>query len=99
MRFQALKLFPTKHEKLIFTAIIAFCSGTIVGLLPGLDGKTVMAAVGTLVTAFSGAFFAFRLNEKREAAKSEQAELGAANRAIFGLIVSANKSAPLTRLG
>ena len=85
-----MKLFPSKHEKLIFTAIIAFCSGSIVGLLPGLDGKTVMASVGTLVTAFAGAFFAFRLNERREAAKSEQAELGAANRAIFGLIRAYN---------
>lgn len=90
MRFRALKFFPTKHEKLIVIAIVAFCGGTIVGLLPGMDGKTVMAAVGTLVTAFAGAFFAFRLNERREAVKSEQSELGAANRAIFSLIRAYN---------
>ncbi len=81
-----MKIFPSQNEKVIFVAIISFCFGLLTGLLPALDAKTLIGAVATLITAFAGAFFAFKLNEKREKRKSDLIDIGAANRTIFSLI-------------
>lgn len=89
-RLQILRIFPSKHEELITIVIITFCVGFIVGLLPSLDGKTIMGAATTLIAAFVGAFFAFSLNERREKIRTEERHLGAANRAIFTLIRAYN---------
>lgn len=70
--------------------IISFCSGVVVGLVPKLDGETIIGAIATLIAAFLGAFFAFRLNEKREEIKIQEEHLGAANRAIFTLMRAYN---------
>lgn len=80
------KLFPSNHEKLIFIAIIAFCFGAVVGLLPGLDTKTIAGAVVTLVAAFTGAFFAYKFNTDREKQRKEEIDLASANKAIFTLV-------------
>jgi hypothetical protein len=84
------KLFPSSHERTIFIAIVAFCSGMTIGLLPGLDTKTVAGAVATLVAAFAGAFFAYKFNADRETKRKEEIDLASANRAIFTLIRAYN---------
>lgn len=43
------KIFPSNHEKTLFIAIASFCVGVAVGLMPGLDVKTIAGAVATLV--------------------------------------------------
>jgi hypothetical protein len=80
------KVFPSNHEKLIFIAVISFCLGVVVGLLPGLDVKTIAGAIATLVAAFSGAFFAYKFNSDREKQRKEDVDLISANKAIFTII-------------
>lgn len=80
------KLFPSDHEKLIFIAIISFCLGAIVGLLPELDGKIVAGVIATLVAAFAGAFFAYKFNSDREKQRKQEIDLASANKAIFTLV-------------
>jgi hypothetical protein len=80
------KLFPSDHERTIFIAILSFCVGMSIGLLPGLDSKTIAGAVATLVAAFAGAFFAYKFNADREKQRKNEIDLASANRAIFTLI-------------
>lgn len=80
------KLFPSNHEKMLFIAIASFCVGMAVGLMPGLDVKTIAGAVATLVAAFTGAFFAFKFNADREKQRKDEVDLASANRAIFTLV-------------
>lgn len=80
------KLFPSAHERTVFIAILSFCMGLALGLLPGLDSKTVAGAVATLVAAFAGAFFAYKFNSDREKQRKNEIDLASANRAIFTLI-------------
>lgn len=61
-----------------------------VGLLPGLDTKTIAGAVATLVAAFAGAYFAYKFNADREKQRKEEIDLASANRAIFTLIRAYN---------
>lgn len=80
------KLFPSDHERMLFIAILSFCIGLSIGLLPGLDLKTIAGAVATLVAAFTGAFFAYKFNADREKQRKNEIDLASANRAIFTLI-------------
>ena len=57
-----------------------------IGLLPGLDTKTIAGAVATLVAAFAGAFFAYKFNADRENKRKSEIDLASANKAIFTLI-------------
>ena len=84
------KLFPSNHERTIFIAIVFFCVGMSIGLLPGLDTKTIAGTVATLVAAFAGAYFAYKFNADREAKRKEEIDLASANRAIFTLIRAYN---------
>lgn len=83
MRF---KFFPSDHEKSLFIAIVSFFLGISIGLMPGLDAKTIAGIVATLVAAFAGAFFAYKLNDEREKQRKKEIDLASANRAIFTLI-------------
>jgi hypothetical protein len=82
----SLKLFPSKNEKTLFIAILSFCVGMSIGLLPWLDTKTIAGAVATLVAAFAGAFFAYKFNDDREKQRKCEIDLASANKAIFTLI-------------
>jgi hypothetical protein len=85
-----LKVFPSKNEKIIFVAIIAFCFGLLVGLLPKVDSKTLIGAVVTLITAFAGAFFAFKLNSDKEAQFNKADEAAKLNRPLIHLGIYLN---------
>ncbi|MFT5997368.1 MAG: hypothetical protein ACJAS9_003946 [Polaribacter sp.] len=84
------KLFPSNHERTILITIASFCIGMVIGLLPGLDTKTIAGAVATLVAAFSGAYFAYKFNADREVKRKEEIDLASANKAIFTLIRAYN---------
>lgn len=87
------KLFPSSHERSLFIGIISFCMGMIVGLLPGLDIKTIAGALATLVAAFAGAYFAYKFNADREKQRKEEIDLASANKAIFTLVRAYNNIA------
>ena len=80
------KLFPSNHERTLFIAITFFCLGMAVGLMPGLDAKTLAASLATLVAAFAGAFFAYKFNADREKQRKNEIDLASSNRAIFTLL-------------
>lgn len=80
------KLFPSSHERTISIAIASFCVGVVVGLMPGLDAKTIAGALATLVAAFAGAFFAYKFNADRERQRKDEIDLASANKAIFTLV-------------
>jgi len=84
------KLFPSSQERIVCIAIIFFCAGMVVGLLPGLDIKTIAGSVATLIAAFAGAYFAYKFNADREGQRKKEIDLASANRAIFTLIRAHN---------
>ena len=71
----SIKLFPSNHERTLFIAIISFCIGVFIGLLPQLDSKTIAGTVATLVAAFAGAYFAYKFNENREKQRKDDIDL------------------------
>ncbi|MEP1446271.1 MAG: hypothetical protein ABJK37_09205 [Paraglaciecola sp.] len=85
-----MNIFSSKNEKIIFVAIIAFCLGLLVGLLPKVDSKTLIGAVVTLITAFAGAFFAFKLNSDKDAQYKKVDETAKLNRSLIHLGVYLN---------
>jgi len=82
----SIKLFPSNHERTLFIAIISFCIGVFIGLLPQLDSKTIAGTVATLVAAFAGAYFAYKFNENREKQRKDDIDLASANKVIFTLV-------------
>jgi hypothetical protein len=84
------KLFPSGHERTISIAIISFCIGVTIGLLPSLDARTLAGSVATLVAAFAGAYFAYKFNSDREKQRKREIDLASGNKAIFTLIRAYN---------
>jgi len=85
-----LKIFPTENEKIIFIAIITFYFGLLAGLLPDLDSKTLIGSFATLIAAFFGSFFAFRLNSNKELKLKEEADVAKLNRVLINLGIYLN---------
>jgi hypothetical protein len=66
--------------------LLALLFGFIVGMWvcgAGVDVSDAITALATLVAAFAGSSFAFRLNESRERKKERGTNIAALNRALF----------------
>jgi len=87
-------MFPGENEKLITTSILAFILGVVAAALTGyyldvgFDG--LLSALATLVAAFSGAWFAFYLNNKNKTEREKRKRMLALNLAIFTLMRQRN---------
>lgn len=86
LRTFKLKVFPGDNERVIAFSILAFCAGSVLGIMTSTGSEYMVDGIVTLVTAFSGAYFAFRLNEYRRRETIKESNVNAANRAIFNLI-------------
>lgn len=88
-----MKVFPSNNEKLISSVIFSFILGCIaVGavLNPTVEFEQILSALVTLVTAFSGAYFAFKLNHNREVRAEEEREAAALDFAMLTLVRQLN---------
>ncbi len=87
-------IFPSSNERLITVSIFAFIFGVILGLAlvnGKVDFSTLISAVTTLLAAYFGARFAFKLQSQREDRVRIKEEVTAGNRAIFEIIRTYNK--------
>ena len=82
-------VFKTTTKKTLFTAAI-FSLGVVTGFILKLESAEIISAAVTLCTAFAGAFFAFKLNANREAARIVEERADSANKVIYSLIQAYN---------
>ncbi|MBD3586474.1 YrzE family protein [Salinimonas sp. HHU 13199] len=87
MKFQP---FYGRNEKNIFTIILVFCFGLIIGLFTNLESENAVKLVITIAATFTGAFLAFKFARKNEEAKEHRIDVRAANSSIAQLIRSYN---------
>lgn len=85
-----MKLFPSAHEKLITSCVLAAVIGLAIGLIAGMTSNTDWKAALTLVSTFLGAFAAFQFQNHREAKKKLDDRVEAGNRGIFSIIRTFN---------
>lgn len=85
-----MKIFPTKHEKLITVAVLAFLIGMVLGLIAKVEAKDLFTGFVTLFAAFMGAYSAFALQNKKQERELSSSKVEAGNKAIFNLIRSYN---------
>jgi len=80
--------FPSETEKRITVVIITFCIGLSVGLLAAFttNNESLISNATTLVAAFLGAWFAFRLQESREKEAIQSKKIQSGNIAIVKLL-------------
>ncbi len=75
----------------ILVGSIALLIGLIASILGGIiDASVAVAAGATLLSAFIGAYLAFALNDRREAAKKSRENKAAMNRSLFVLARQSN---------
>lgn len=89
-----MKVFPTKNEKIITIVISAFLFGLILGLCAILKpelAEELFPALTTLLAAFAGAWYAFRLHAKKSEQDEAKVNVKAANCTIFELVRWYNK--------
>lgn len=83
-----MKVFWSKHKSTIALVVFAFLLGAAAGFLIQIEEESleiVVPALTTLLAAFLGAWFAFRLQNNKEENKKHQENIEAANRALFML--------------
>jgi hypothetical protein len=85
-----MKIFPSKHEKLITAVIFSFLIGLCIGLITKVQAKELFVGLITLFAAFAGAYSAFALQNKKQQLELETARVEAGNKAIFNLINCCN---------
>jgi len=81
-----MKVFPGKNEQVITTSIFSFVFGLALGLIVNLHSEDLIVGIITLIAAFSGAYFAFKFNERSARRELIENNVKAANKAIFNLI-------------
>lgn len=83
-------LFPSRHEFEITSFILLFAFGLSLGIflctLTRIDNEAIITAITTLIATFSGAFFAFNLNEKKKEKELDEKNIRAGNKLQFELI-------------
>tara|TARA_Y100000052_G_C2926181_1_gene71471 strand:+ start:67 stop:825 length:759 start_codon:yes stop_codon:yes gene_type:complete len=84
------QFFYGKNEKNIFTIIVVFCFGLMIGLFTHLDSENAVKLVITLAGTFTGAFLAFKFARKNDEVKEHRTDVRAANSSIAQLIRSYN---------
>jgi uncharacterized protein YprB with RNaseH-like and TPR domain len=82
------KVFPSSHEKLITFSLLAFTVGILAGLLFNVGSEhpdVFVIAFATVAAAFSGAWYAFRLQNRHDKQEQIRRNTEAANRAMFSV--------------
>src|SRR5690606_31428625 len=88
-----MNIFPSENEKIITTALVAISSGFILGLIAGseiTDTNVLITSLATLVSAFVGAWFAFRLQDRAKRRKEIESHVDKANELLFALFQKLN---------
>ncbi|WP_394168745.1 hypothetical protein [Saccharospirillum alexandrii] len=80
------KIFPGQNERQITSSIIAFIIGAIIGLSISVDSSELVSGSITLMAAFIGAYFAFKLNDRKREQLRIERNVDSGNKAIFNLI-------------
>lgn len=83
-------MYPTIKPQKIFALIIFVSFGVVIGLVSKIESEEIISGFITLFTAFSGAFFAFKLNNYRESARIKEQRAESANKVIYSLIQAYN---------
>jgi len=85
-----MKRFLSKYFRLILVSIVFFCFGAIITIPFHIDIPTILGGLLTLVTAFFGAYFAFKLNDSKDSRREVLNNVDSANKAIFQVIRAYN---------
>jgi hypothetical protein len=89
-----MRIFPTNNERTITLVVSTFVIGIILGLIAQIEEtamEVILTALTTLVAAFSGAYYAFRLQSKEKDSETISSNVAAGNKAIFSLLTNFNK--------
>lgn len=94
-------MFPTHREAIITSAVLAFSIGVLLSALAShnelMSGEDMLAALATLVAAFTGAWFAFYLNIRNSKKIERDTKIASLNGALFTLMRQNNAVAMIKK--
>jgi hypothetical protein len=88
-----MKIFPSDNEKTITVVLVASSLSMVIGLLVGAkvtDANVLITSLATLVSAFVGAWFAYKLQDKAKRRQETERQVDKANDLLFALYQKLN---------